>query len=299
MSFKKSVSVAGLVLAVAIIGLLIYLGGQAFFTFDSIREEVDRDQDTAETVVSEDWDENSRIFLLFGIDQEGGGVSHGRSDVIMVKAVNFETGEIASISIPRDTRAKIAGRSFEKIGHSFAYGTDTALETIENFTGLPIDHYIALNFDAFIKFIDMLGGLELYVERDIQVQDVEIEQGKQVLSGEETLSYVRFRNDQEGDFGRIRRQQQVIREVLDQSMNIRNAGNIMEILDITGENVVHDIPLSDVARIVRSLSGITADDYNSLFMLSIRGLLDDTWYAYITDFETKYIRNQMLEVLEK
>lgn len=301
MSIKKKAAYFLIILLSGLIIFLGYTGWQFYSAFEETTEEVEPEEDQADLADSIDAErgEDYLVFLIFGIDTTTDEGLHGRSDVIMLKTLNFRTGQITSLSIPRDTRTRVTEYDRnEKLGHAYAYSTESAIETVENLFGIPVDYYIALNFDAFINFVDLLGGLELNVDQNMRVGDITLTEGFQNLNGEEALTYVRFRGDIEGDFGRIRRQQKVIQEVLDETVRIRTVPNVMEMLEITEDNVIHDIPLSEMRSIIPQIGDITSQDYTSLFMLSFRTIIDDIAYAKISDIEIDYISNQLKKSLE-
>ena len=138
-----------------------------------------------------------------------------RSDTMLLISIAPYGKDINIISIPRDSKVYIANRNKpDKINHAFAYGgPDLSVKTVEETFGVRIDHYIALSNEGLIKFIDTIGGLPIYIEKDMYYHDstaglhIELTQGEHVLNGEQTEGYLRFRKDALGDIGRIRRQQ--------------------------------------------------------------------------------------------
>lgn len=298
MNAKKITLIAVITLGAILVFVITYVGVQIYLTWDQMHDEAERESEQIESPESRDRNQETKTFLILGIDDEEGTIE-GRSDVIMLKTVNFENEEILSVSLPRDTRTRLAElETKEKLGHAFAYGTNVAIETIEEFLDIPVDYYIALNFDAFINFIDLIGGLRVDVEREMKVAGISLEPGKQTLNGEEALTYVRFRDDSEGTFGRRRRQQQVISEIMDQSLDFRTATRIIEALDIAGENIQHNIPFSNFTEYSQKLSSVTAENYQSMFIISIPEIIDEIWYVKLSDKEQDYIRETFLNRIE-
>lgn len=164
-------------------------------------------------------DELKPINVLFvGIDEVEG--SH-RADAIALVTIDLNSKRIGFLSIPRDTRVRIPNRGWTKINHAYAYGGISLLkETLEDFLSLPIDHYISIDYRGFVKLIDMIGGVDLYVEKDMKYSDkwagfyINLKKGYQRLDGSKALQYVRYRNDPEGDIGRVKRHKKFLEAVI-------------------------------------------------------------------------------------
>ena len=131
------------------------------------------------------------------------------------------------LSIPRDLWVEIPGFKHGKINTAYylgdAYklpggGPGLAVKTVEQFLGVPINYYAQVDFGAFVRFVDELGGVKINVPEPITVDLLgsgsatkkNLKPGVQVLPGEWALAYARNRYTKGGDFDRSRRQQQVI-----------------------------------------------------------------------------------------
>lgn len=151
--------------------------------------------------------------LLVGVDKTNDGLA--RTDTIMIGQYNPLNGESKIASIMRDSYVEIPNRSNNKINASFAYGGVNLLrETIEHNFGLDIHYYALVNFDGFIQLVDTIAPKGIPITIEEQMHDpsnsIHFQQGEHVLDGKDTLNYVRFRKDSENDFGRVRRQQEVL-----------------------------------------------------------------------------------------
>ncbi len=159
-----------------------------------------------------------RVNILFiGVDSVEG--TH-RADSIALASLDLNSRSIGVISIPRDTRVRVPGRGWTKINHAYAYGGVKLLEeTLRGFLAVPIDHYVRIDFKGFIKLVDLIGGVELYVEKNMRYVDkwgglyINLKKGYQKLDGKKALEYVRFRHDAEGDIGRVKRQWKFLKAV--------------------------------------------------------------------------------------
>lgn len=157
--------------------------------------------------------------LVVGIDRVEG--SH-RADAIMLAHVDLRKGRVVLVSIPRDTRAYVEGKGWRKINSAYAYGGIGLLrKTVVNMLNLPVDYHVVLDYAAFVKFVDSLGGVRIDVEKHMRYVDragglyIDIPKGEQWLNGEKALQYVRFRMDAMGDIGRIIRHQKFARALLE------------------------------------------------------------------------------------
>lgn len=160
--------------------------------------------------------------MIMGVDTREDDV--GRSDTLMLATIDPKKDQAALLSIPRDTRVKIKGHGFDKINAAYAYGGERLTQsTVENFLGVNVDHYIVINTHAFQKIIDALGGIDINVEKRMYYEDpwdddggllIDLQPGMQHMDGKTAVTYVRYR-DQEGDIGRIKRQQKFIAACMD------------------------------------------------------------------------------------
>ena len=149
--------------------------------------------------------------LAFGVDETK---TSKRADTIIVLHLDNESKHIGVLSIPRDTYVKVEGYGSTKINHAYAYGGVKLLQdTVSAFLSVPINHYIKVDLKSVSNLIDNIGGIKLNVEKDLHYIDyagdlhIDVKKGKQTLGGDQVVQYLRFRQDNEGDIGRIRRQQ--------------------------------------------------------------------------------------------
>ena len=162
------------------------------------------------------------VVMLMGVDEREGDV--GRSDTLMIATLDPKKKKAAILSIPRDTRVKIQGHGFDKINAAYAYGGHRLTQsTVEDLLGVEIEHYVLINVNAFTKIIDAIGGVDINVEKRMYYEDpwddngglvIDLYPGQQHMDGNTAITYVRYR-DEEGDIGRIARQQKFMQAVMD------------------------------------------------------------------------------------
>ena len=137
----------------------------------------------------------------------------GRSDTLFVVMLDKSKKNAALLSVPRDTRVKIREHGWDKINAAFAYGGHKLTqETVQDFLGIRLNNYVVVDFQGFEGLVDAVGGVDINVEKRMYYYDpyanfeIDLRPGKQHLDGKKAMQYVRYR-DEEGDIGRIRRQQ--------------------------------------------------------------------------------------------
>jgi len=142
--------------------------------------------------------------------------SYSRTDTMILLSVDPVTNEAAMISIPRDSRCLIPGRSWDKINHAHAYGGPAlAMKSVEGLLGIDVHYYVRTNYHGVESVVNVLGGVDLFVEKDMHYLDpyqdlvIDLKKGQQTLDGDKSLQYLRYRNDG-GDIARIGRQQKFI-----------------------------------------------------------------------------------------
>ena len=140
----------------------------------------------------------------------------GRSDTLFVVMMDKSDKKAALLSVPRDTRVKIKGHGWDKINSAFAYGGHKLTqETVQDFLGIKLHNYVVVDFQGFKGLVDAVGGVDINVEKRMYYYDpyasfeIDLRPGNQHMDGKTAMQYVRYR-DEEGDIGRIRRQQKFI-----------------------------------------------------------------------------------------
>ena len=194
--------------------------------------------------------------VLLGSDARGDEVS--RSDTIVVTRAGG-----GMLAVPRDTLVDIPGVGKDKINAAYASGgPELTVETLENLTGLRLNHYVVVNFGGVEEIVDAMGGITLEVDNPINVgiegRRVSIPAGTQELDGLQALAYVRYRGGPTADIGRIGRQQKFLRELASQSTSPANLPRLPAVAAATWRNIETNMNFLQAARfaIRTRLSGI-------------------------------------------
>jgi len=212
--------------------------------------------------------------LLLGVDdtdKELPGDTARRSDTMMVASISPENGTINLLSLPRDTKVNIPGRKgYDKINHAYAYGgVQLAQRTVEQFLQIPINYYVVINWQAFIKVIDTLGGVDLYVEHDMNYQDpyaeldIDITKGYQHLDGKKAGQYVRFRSDELGDIGRVQRQQRFLKALAKETMQVSTIFKVPALVNTLDQYVETDMSAMTMIKVGNSLKSFDSNNLMS------------------------------------
>ncbi|NSL51471.1 LCP family protein [Calidifontibacillus erzurumensis] len=174
--------------------------------------------------------------LILGVDSTSG---EGRTDTIMIAQYDPDTGSAKLASIMRDSYVSIPGHRDNKINQAYHYGgPELVRQTIKENFGIDVEYYAVVNFDGFAQVVDVLSpnGVEIDVEKRMKYTDragglyIDFQPGVQRLNGQKLLEYARFRHDAESDFGRVRRQQQVIAAVKDEIISFNGIAKLPKMI---------------------------------------------------------------------
>ncbi len=226
--------------------------------------------------------EDERItVLVMGIDRRPGEPFISRTDTMMLLSINQENNTASVLSIPRDLYVVIPGRGRDRINTAMVYGSSgnnpaggaaLAMQTIEYNLGVPVDHYLMVDFNAFIRAIDTLGGITVDVPYDIYdptfpdmnygYDPLYIPAGTHQFDGATALKYARTRH-QDNDFYRAQRQQQVLMAVRDKVLSmgpvemVRQAPNLYRQIE---DGIRTDLSLEQMGQLALIAKEIPKDD---------------------------------------
>lgn len=198
--------------------------------------------------------------MIMGVDRRQDDV--GRSDTLMVATLDPNKNQAALLSIPRDTRVKIKGHGFDKINAAYAYGGEKLTQqTVENLLNTNMDHYMLIDINGFVKIIDALGGIDIDVEKRMVYDDpwddngglhIDLQPGMQHMDGKTAVTYVRYR-DEEGDIGRIKRQQKFMKAIMDKIVSPTVIPKLPSIVTAVYDTVETDMSIGDILSFLTTL----------------------------------------------
>lgn len=212
--------------------------------------------------------------IIMGVDNRE-GETRARSDTLIVARVDPPRERVTLVSIPRDTRVRIPGHGTQKINAANALGGPSlVIETVQDFIGVPISHYVEIDFKGFKDVVDALGGVTVNVPEKIQDPKAgnydptayTIYAGEQKLTGAQALTLVRSRNFPRGDLQRIENQQLFIKALLKQTLRVANAFRLPGIVNAVATNVTTDLEVGQLLSLAKQMNGMSGDGLEAVTM---------------------------------
>lgn len=190
-----------------------------------------------------------------GIDTYGSITRRSRSDVNIVMTVNPQTKKILLVTIPRDayvTIPGVSGGNYDKLTHAGLYGVGASIRTLQNVYGIEIDYYVRVNFSSVEKFVDLLGGIDVYSAFDFVVQNTHYVKGINHLNGVEALRFARERHSfAAGDNQRGKNQMEVIKAVIQKMSSPAMLTRFSDIMNAVSGNFQTDLTMDQLTSLVR------------------------------------------------
>jgi polyisoprenyl-teichoic acid--peptidoglycan teichoic acid transferase len=297
----KFLKIVAIVLVLAVVGV----GGYLYYLYDSAKDTVIEMHEKVEIdkpkpiITGKEEDLKPISIMLLGVDEREG--DSGRSDTIMIIAVDPKDDKILMFNIPRDTRTEIIGKGKDdKINHAYAFGgTQMAMDTVENFLDTPIDYYVKVNMESFKEIVDAVGGVEVNNSFAFQAGSYSFPKGIQKLNGDEALAYSRMRyEDLQGDLGRNTRQRQIITSIIDKGARVSSIPKFDNILEILGDNVKTNMTFDEMKHIQKNYKEARRN-IESTEVKSSGTMIGGIYYGIVDDTEKKRIHSLLNEYLEQ
>lgn len=275
---------------IVVLLITICIVGYVYSVFNNARKTINEQMNTDLTSIDikrakEKIGKREKLnILLLGVDKRKG--DRGRSDTIIVLTIDPKKERMQMISIPRDTRTLIVGKGFEdKINHAYAFGgADMSVATVENMLDIEIDYFLEINMEGLIQLVDAVGGITVHNELDWHSDGFHYKPGKLHLDGKRALGYVRMRKqDPEGDFGRTKRQRQVIEAIIKKGISIAGVTKINEMLEVLGNNVATNMNFDDMKDLMVYYRNAARN--SETYMLKGKGTRINGIYYYIVPEE--------------
>lgn len=248
---------------------------------------------------SEPWGGSDRVnILLMGIDRRPGEPFISRTDSMMIISLDPEGQHISILSVPRDLYVVVPGRGRDRINTAFVYGAAgnnpaggaaLAMQTVEYNLGVPINHYVLVDFSAVIQGIDALGGIDVNVPFTIDdptfpdmyygFDPLYIPAGWQHLDGTLALKYARTRH-MDSDFGRAQRQQQVVLAARDKALSLGITGLLAKapvLYQQLEQGIRTDLSLEQIVSLAKTASDVPSENIQN-------DVLD---YGYVSSYKTE------------
>ncbi|TDL62554.1 LytR family transcriptional regulator [Rhodococcus qingshengii] len=196
--------------------------------------------------------------LLLGSDAREGEKA-SRADTIMIAHYNEDKGTYKLTSIMRDIYVSIPAEGKHKINSAFMRGGPELMrKTIKENFDIDLQYYAIVDFQGFVQLIDEAfpKGVEINVEKRMEANvDVPLEPGLQKLNGDQMLSFVRFRHDAIGDFGRVQRQQQALQAIGDQLSGIQTIPKLPKLVGVVKPYINTNMNTGDILFMAKDFFG--------------------------------------------
>ncbi|MBP8949407.1 MAG: LCP family protein [Candidatus Promineofilum sp.] len=244
------------------------------------------------------WEGDGRVnIMMMGIDRRPGEAFVSRTDTIMILSIDPDTDTAAILSVPRDLYVEIPGYGQDRVNTALVYGSQQgdyldgaalAMQTVSYNLNIPVHHFILVDFNAFVRTIDLLGGIDVdvpyeindpeYPDMDYGYDPLIIPAGVQHFDGATALKYARTRHG-DSDFNRAYRQQQVLFAARQQAVNLGIGEMLLRAPSLyrqVEDGIRTDLSLEQLLRLAKSVSDIPAGN--------IRNEVLD--YDYVTSYRT-------------
>ncbi len=169
-----------------------------------------------------------------------GGAAGQRTDTMMLLHIPDSSATPTLVSLPRDSYLDIPGKKKQKLNAAFALGGPQLLvRTVENATGLHIDHYAEIGFGGFVHIVDAVGGVDMCIDKPMKdpKAGLDLQPGCQELNGAQALGFVRTRATPRADLDRIARQRQFLSALVDKATSVGTILNPFRAIPLANNTV--------------------------------------------------------------
>lgn len=275
---------------------LILMGVTARYTY--------RRETTQVPVIAGAKEERLQILFL-GTDEEV--EANVRSDSIMLISIDIKTGDLGILSIPRDTRVWVQSRErWERINSAYAHGgPKMAMEAVSHLLGVPVYYYVHTDFQGFQKVVDLLGGVEINVDKRMQYSDqaqnlyIDLQPGLQTLDGEKALQYVRYR-DRLGDIalvdpfneqydGRVERQRKFLEALTAKVLSPSSIPKLPQLVAQGFKIVNTNLPWEKVLNLTLAISKFSLTDMKTAVLPGNSRVVNEAWYWVVNEDKARAV----------
>lgn len=244
---KMIVKLFGLILILGVTGTASW-AAKAYFELQSTVNSAS-DGNAGSDKIS---DKKPVSILLLGLDTGAEGrKDRGNSDTMILATANPETNKSTLTSIPRDLLTQVKGIDNFHMGKiNSAYninGSKSAMKTVSNYLNVPVDYYVTVDMAALEALVNAVGGIDVDVPFPFEYGWTKFKKGPVHLNGHGALDYARMRHeDPEGDYGRQKRQRQVIEGILKEGMSLDSVSNYQKILKVVSKYLKTNLTFNDM-----------------------------------------------------
>ncbi|SIS42926.1 LCP family protein [Salimicrobium flavidum] len=273
-----------------------YLTDKVRDSTNDAQEELDRGEksDKRETTVTPGKDHLSVLFVGVDASEKRSDNQDDRnnlSDALILATFNNDDKSVQLLSIPRDTYTYIPEvERKDKITHAHAYGgIDSTVETVEGLLDVPVDYYVRLNFNSFVEVVNAVGGVKYDVPYDLEEQNskdqaeaIQLEEGRQLLNGEEALALARTRK-QDSDLERGQRQMDLIKAIANEVSSFSSFRSYDDIIDAVGDDMTTNMSFDQMITFKDYFLQENGFEFDTMQLEGEGGFADNGIWYYKTE----------------
>lgn len=235
------------------------------------------------------------------------GLEHTRTDTIMVASYDRKNKVGDIISIPRDTLYEREGYTSGGLKINAVYQSediDGLIDAVESLLSIPIHKYVTVDYEAVVAGVNALGGVEIDIPFPMKYSDpyddpplyINIPAGRQLLLGEDALKFLRYRKGySEGDIGRIKAQQEFVKETVKKLLSFKLPTFIKEVYPYVGTN----FSITELIALASDAVGFSMDNLNTHILPGVGKYIGDLSFVIPNYEETLQLVYKMYGLIDE
>jgi len=266
--------------ASAMVGMSVALNGELPFDMEAIWQKIDGVRQAGLSALWQRKLERPVNILVMGVDIQPGVDANSdqrfsaRSDTMLLVRLDPHSNSLNMLSIPRDTRVRLPNGNWDKVNAANAIGgIDLTKRVLQNnFNNIPIDKYVRITTESFKELVDAVGGVDVYVPMDMEYSDhtqglyINLKEGQQVLNEDQAEQFVRYRGDNLGDIGRVKRQQIILQAIKNKLQSPMVIIRLPQILKVVDKNVDTDLTNGEIITLMSFAKGLEQNGFNTTLL---------------------------------
>ncbi len=284
-SFRKVLTLMTIVFFISVFAIFLFASNKDFLNdkfgensfLSGILTKLSRGNSSKEPGFTLPFGMRRQNILLLGVDSNGADSDlwvGTRTDTMILLNIDPRTKTVNALTIPRDSKVYLPkGMGIQKINAAHAIGgVEMTKKTIEDTLGVHVDRYIMFHDDAVREIVKALGGVDIYVEKDMHYNDnaghlhINLSKGKHHLTEKDVVEYLRFRHDALGDIGRTQRQQWFLRGLLADLQKPETIAKIPQIISVANKYVKTDMSVYEMSQYAALAKSFDKDNIESAML---------------------------------
>jgi polyisoprenyl-teichoic acid--peptidoglycan teichoic acid transferase len=211
------------------------------------------------------------------------------TDTVILAHLDVDRRTATLVSIPRDTWTAIPGHGNDKINAAYAYGGAKSSAHVVSalLGGVPIDAIVALQPEGAAQIVDAMGGLNVNVDEAMDYDDnngelhIHLKKGEQYLTGSQVAGYLRFRHDAASDYGRMKRQQQVLKDMMAQLSQPQNWAKLPRLMQFARKDMHTTLSNAQMLALLEVYRDVPDDNIRTFTLPSKAGWVGDASVVFV------------------